>query len=364
LQARGLPATKTKSPSLCQILTILQQSAGGIPAEAKDFAVAIVRISKQLISILAALVAFVLILGFLAPRLPVADSLAHFRFHLTVAMALVAVVLFITRDWRAGGIACAVALVGFGGLAPAFAVWGTEEAVDPTPSITLVQLNLSFRNRTPEAVADFVRAEGMDVVTLQEVTRDTGRVIELLGEDYPHSILCPFAAVGGVAVLSRLPKAHGPTEGCVEGQGLAWLRVMAGGRPVSVASVHLHWPYPFGQAPQIDRLEGRLQGIPRPVLLAGDFNAAPWSHAVGRVAAASDTEVAGGLRFTFQLRPGRWAPSIGMPIDHILLPAELSPVEVRLGPGLGSDHRSVVARLALPPGPEAGPLARTPAEAE
>ena len=331
-------------------------------------ALAIVRNIRRANSILAALIAFVLISGFLAPRLPLADSLAHFRFHLTVAMGLAAVSLFIWRDWRAAGFACAVAVAGFIGLAPAFPVWGTVKAGGPAPSITLVQLNLSFRNRRPEAVADFIRAAGADVVTLQEVTRNTGRVIELLGEDYPNRVRCPFARVGAVAVLSRLPGAPGPTQGCVEGSGLAWLRVMAGGRPLSVASVHLHWPYPFGQAPQIDRLEGRLESVPRPILLAGDFNAAPWSHAVGRVAAATGTEVAGGLRFTFDLRPGSWIPAIAMPIDHVLLPAGISSAEVRVGPGPGSDHRSVIARLALAPGPQTGhapgPLAQGSTDAE
>lgn len=319
------------------------------------------RVSKRLVSILAALVAAALVLGFLAPWLPAADSLAHFRFHMTVALALAAVLLLIARDWRAGGLACAVTLAGFIGLAPAFPVWGTAKAGGPAPSITLVQFNLSFRNRTPEAVADFIRREGADVVTLQEVTGTTRKAIELLRDDYPYSVECPFARVGGVAVLSRLPKAPDASAGCVKGDGLAWLRVMAGGHSVSVASLHLHWPYPFGQAPQIDRLERHLQNIPRPVLLAGDFNAAPWSHAVSRIAAATDTRVAGGLRFTFQLRPSRWAPSIGMPIDHVLLPAGMLPNDINLGPRAGSDHASVVARLASPD-PEAGRPSKGPAD--
>ena len=325
---------------------------------------AIVRISRLLISILAALIAFALVVGFLAPRLPLADSFAHFRFHLTVAMALVAAILLVARDWRSSGIAAAVTLAGFVGLAPAVTLWGGAANGGQESSITLVQLNLSFRNRTPEAVADFVREQGADVVTLQEVTRNTARVMELLGDDYPNRVRCPFARVGGVAVLSRLPRAPGPSQGCVEGRGLAWLRVMAAGRPVSVASMHLSWPYPFGQAAQIDGLEGRLRGIPRPVLVAGDFNAAPWSHAVDRVAMATDTAIAGGLRFTFDLRPGRWAPAIGMPIDHVLLPAGISPVEVRVGRGPGSDHRSVIARLALAPGHETGALAQAPADGQ
>ncbi len=324
---------------------------------------------KRAISILAALAAFGLVFSFLAPRLPLADSVAHFRFHLSAALTLAAVLLTVSRDWRQAGLAWAVSLAGFVSLAPALPAWGTAVAGGGVPSLTVVQLNLSFRNRTPGAAADFIRAEGADIVTLQEVTDRTERVIELLGEDYPYSIRCPFSSrVGGVAVLSRLPKAPGPSEGCVEGRGLAWLRVIAGGRPVSVASMHLHWPYPFSQASQIDRLEGRLRDIPRPVLVAGDFNAAPWSHAVSRVADATDTTVAGGLRFTFFIGAGRWAPFIAMPIDHVLLPGGYSPAAIQVGPGPGSDHRSVVARLALPPAPitgqAPGPLASGPAAAE
>ena len=126
------------------------------------------------------------------------------------------------------------------------------------------------------------------------------------------------------------------------------MRVVAGGQQVTVASLHLYWPYPFEQEHQIDRLEDILKELPRPVLLAGDFNAAPWSHAVDRIAKASDTSIAGGGRFSFEIRFNWWAPPIAMPIDHILLPEGLTPLEVRTGPGPGSDHRSLVARLALP----------------
>ena len=72
---------------------------------------AIVRVLKQLSSLLAALVAVALMLGFLAPLLPVADSFAHFRFHLTIALALAAVILLVMRDLRGGAVACAVSRV-------------------------------------------------------------------------------------------------------------------------------------------------------------------------------------------------------------------------------------------------------------
>ena len=307
---------------------------------------------RAAVLVAAAFTGFFILFSFLAPWLPVADSVAHFRFHLTAVMLLAAVLLAVARDWRHAGLALAVSAAGMAGMAPVFPVWGQAAAAGAAPTITAVQLNLSFRNATPEAVAAFVRRERADIVTLQEVTARTGRVMELLEEDYPDRVLCPFARVGGVAVLSRLPKAPGVAQGCVEGQGLAWMRVMADGRAVSVASLHLNWPYPFRQGRQIGELETHLRDIPRPVILAGDFNAAPWSHAVGRIAAATDTAVARGLRFSFDIGFRGWWPTVPVPIDHILLPEGLAPLDVTLGPGPGSDHRSVIARLALPPAPE------------
>lgn len=305
------------------------------------------------ISIAAVFTGFLVLFSFLAPWYPMADSVAHFRFHLTAVMLLTAVLLAVARDWRPVGLALAVAIAGIAGMAPAIPFWGTVAADGEAPTITMVQLNLSFRNTTPEAVAAFIRREHADIVTLQEVTGKTGRVMELLKGNYPFHVRCPFARVGGVAVLSRLPKAPGVAQGCVEGQGMAWMRVMAGGQPVSVASLHLNWPYPFRQGRQIGQLENHLRNIPRPVILAGDFNAAPWSHAVDRIAQATDTAVAGGLRFSFDIGYRGWWPTIPMPIDHILLPEGLAPLDVTLGPGPGSDHRSVIARVVLPKSPAA-----------
>jgi endonuclease/exonuclease/phosphatase (EEP) superfamily protein YafD len=305
------------------------------------------KIFRTVVAIAAAFTGFFILFSVLAPWYPMADSVAHFRFHLTAVMLLTTILLMVVREWRPAGLAVAVSVAGVAGMAPAFPDRGGTEGSD-VQAITIVQLNLSFRNTTPDAVADFIRSEQADIVTLQEVTAKTGRVIDILAEDYPFRVLCSAGRVGGQAILSRLPRAPGQSDGCIKGEGMAWMRVMAGGQQVSVASLHLHWPYPFGQERQIGRLEGHLKDLPRPVLLAGDFNAAPWSHAVDRIAQATDTAVAGGLRFSFDIRFNSWAPPIAMPIDHILLPEDLTPLNVRVGPGPGSDHLSVIAKISLP----------------
>jgi endonuclease/exonuclease/phosphatase (EEP) superfamily protein YafD len=296
--------------------------------------------------------AFLIVFSMLAPWMAAADSVGHFRFHLTVALLVAVALQVATRQWRPALAGVAVSAVGIAGMAPAIPAWGTRQAgaeiSDTALPLTLVQLNLSFRNAAPEAVADFVRREKADVVTLQEVTAGTGRVILMLAREYPYHVLCPFAPVGGVAVLSRLPMAPGASRGCADGQGMAWIRVIAAGQPVSIASMHLHWPWPFRQNDQVARLRDGLREIPRPVIVAGDFNAAPWSESVARVARDTDTTVARGLRFSFDIRIADWTPPISMPIDQILLPSGVVPLQIRLGPRSGSDHRSVIAELSLP----------------
>lgn len=312
-----------------------------------------INVVRPILASAAALAGGLILFGLLSDWLAPADSVAHFRFHLTALMISLTLALAVMRDWRRAGLAALLSLIGAASMAPVLGPWPAPVLAEDRQAVNLVQLNLSFRNRTPEAVAAFIRAADADIVTLQEVTARTGRVIDLLAGDYPALIRCPFEGVGGVAVLSRLPRAAGGDQGCVEGKGLAWLRLDIGGREVSVASVHLHWPWPFGQNRQIDDLQGEFAAIPRPVMLAGDFNAAPWSHSVERVGLAIGSSVAPGLRFSYDIGyVGSWMPMLPVPIDHILLPGDIAPLDVRLGPGPGSDHRSIVARLSLPTVPE------------
>ena len=307
------------------------------------------KFARRAVFAAAAISAGGVLLGFLAPWIDAADSLGHFRFHVTLALVGLSVLLAWQRLWRWAGLGVVISAVGVAGMAPSLPIWWAVEAPPAATGINMVQFNLSYRNSSPTAVADFIRAADADVVTLQEVTDKTARVMELLAKDYPTGIRCRYARVGSVAVLSRLPSASGEAQGCVDGQGMTWVRVIAGGQELTVASLHLHWPWPFQQHRQIGELEKYLRKLPRPVLLAGDFNAAPWSHAVGRVAMASGATVAPGLRFSFGIEFNDWAPSLPIPIDHILLPGDFTPLDVHLGPKLGSDHRPVVARLALPP---------------
>ncbi|WP_282609786.1 endonuclease/exonuclease/phosphatase family protein [Pelagibius sp. Alg239-R121] len=299
----------------------------------------------------AGLAAAALAFGFFAPWLPVADSFAHFRFHLILALAIAAVALVLLRAPVRAMLAAALIMPGISGLAPALPA--ATSVLDPKADtdFTLVQLNLNFRNRTAKEAVRLIRESDADVVTLQEVSFFVWQTVSDLNQDYPYSVVCQFRRVGAVAVFSRLPfpTGLGPVRGCIIGEGLSWIRVEVGDRTVTVASIHLHWPFPFGQAAQVERLEGHLQALPRPVVIGGDFNAAPWSHSVNRIGEAADASVVEGLRLTIYRPSLRWAPGLGLPIDHILVGPELAAVSAVRGPAVGSDHLPVIARLGFVP---------------
>ncbi|MDH5765616.1 MAG: endonuclease/exonuclease/phosphatase family protein [Gammaproteobacteria bacterium] len=306
------------------------------------------RYFSRSILVATSLVVILLMFSFLSPVFPLADSISHFRFQLVILL-IVLVVLTALLGKRclvvAGlvvAVSCIFSFVSYSMFSPARVESGKYQV------LKLMQLNLLFMNRDLKAVAQLARDRDVDVITLQEVNHHTGRVLSLLQQDYPYQVRCSFQAVGSVAVLSRLPLASTQSRGCLNEDGVAWLRVRVGQQALTISSVHLHWPFPFSQWAQVERLESQLGDLPQPVIMAGDFNAAPWSQAVSRLASASQTEVAPGLYFSFYLNMFGAVLPVGLPIDHVLLPRGFIVDTMALGPKVGSDHYSVFASIAVP----------------
>lgn len=287
-----------------------------------------------------------LLFSLLSPMLPLADSVAHFRMHLLAFLLLATVTLFALSHWLMAGLSVCLVIFGALSLSPALPSLGLSKPRSAGPEVTVVQFNVNRRNRRTVAIAELIRSQGADIVTLQEISPGNRGLLTMLKPDFPYQIECHFKNRHGVAVLSRYPQIAETSRGCRENLGLVWLRVDVGGRPVSVASLHLHWPYPFQQGAQIRRLQQTLRNLPRPLIVGGDFNAAPWSNSVRQIADATGTRVPAGVRFSFRPTLGGWSVSSGLPIDHILLPDVLTGKLV-LGPSTGSDHLPIVARLSF-----------------
>ena len=254
-----------------------------------------------------------LALGFFGDWHPAFDSLAHFRAHLAVSMAVVVLPLLFSRFRLPAATALAFALAAFSTTSNALAIAGmgpVQAGFDPKADdraiYRLLQMNLRFDNDTPEKVLSLIGRTRPDVITLNEVSNAWKGKLDLLASAYPHRIVCPFPnRVFGVAILSRRPFAAGTEPQCYSRGALAIATVDFGGDAVDVAAIHLAWPWPFEQQWQIGTMAEPLGRLGETAIMAGDCNAVPWSAAVRRVA-----ELGG-------LRP---IPSIGPTWLYIKLP--------------------------------------------
>lgn len=222
---------------------------------------------------------------------------------------------------------------------------GPAERLDGDGTLRLYQKNLLYLARDTAAIVADIRASGADVVTLQEVSAENLPVLVGLSDIYPYQLVCQSGTVGGQAVLSQRPILEDPRTGCNLAPGLALaLTTRASGHEVLVASLHLSWPFPWPQSDQWPQTARALQLEYAPIVLGGDFNAMPWAASLRGVARGGGLERIGGYYSTFG-QFGNWAP---LPIDHVLIPWEAAG-RVHSRPEAGSDHRGLLAEIALGP---------------
>ncbi len=294
-----------------------------------------IKYAKTLTILAFAFGALGLIGGYFGDYHPAADSLAVFRLY---ALGALFFAMFGFALWRQSLLTYfSLGLLLFG----VFSLRGQFANPPAVEGFSLMQHNNLFRNDSRHLV-DYAQVNAPDIITLQEITTGSVQQLAAMRADYPYQVICPFSAVGGVAILSKYRFVGEQGEGCIEGLGMVSARVALPDGEITVVSLHLHWPWPYGQSTQMDALIPALEGLKGPVFIGGDFNMVAWSIVMARIEAATDTKAIGGFRFTKTLFSGL----VQLPIDHVLAPPNWPASAIR-GPRLGSDHNSVIAHFAL-----------------
>ncbi|TKT81261.1 endonuclease/exonuclease/phosphatase family protein [Aquamicrobium sp. LC103] len=298
--------------------------------------------------------------GYLGWAHPAFDSFSHFRVHLGVLMALFALPLLLLRFWGeavfalAVGAAAVVGTVG-PGFGPALTTMSAE-ASNESPAngavYRLLHLNLRYNNAQPELALSQIGRIKPDVITLNEVSEHWVPRLEVLKSAYPYGIYCPLdAVIGGVAILSRRPLAPGTEPSCGDRGSFATAMIDFSGRPVEIATVHLGWPWPFDQQWQVPIVAPLAAKLSDTAILAGDFNAAPWSNTVRSIADAGQLRVVRGIGPTYLdgAFPDGLRRSIGLPIDNVLVKGGVLTGNIATMEDAGSDHLPVLYEFSVLP---------------
>ncbi|MCQ0987184.1 endonuclease/exonuclease/phosphatase family protein [Jiella marina] len=314
-------------------------------------------LARTLVLGLTLLTALAVVCGYFSETVPFFDTLAHFRAHGVAALLVLALALILFKRVAVAVPAAAIAAYAALSVVP-FLVPRTSVADRPSAfeagapgTLSLLQMNLRF-DADPEPALALIDRLDPDILTLQEVDVPWVKALSALEADYPHRALCGAeeAGVSGVAIFSRLPFAEAPAL-CRPYEGFVARRIMAGPRrPVTIVSEHLEWPWPFGQHRQFVRLRADLARLPAPIVVAGDFNATPWSATVERYADATKTRPVTGIGATWLdrrlFRPAlAW---VGLPIDNVLVSKGIDVARAERQPSTASDHRPILVRFGVP----------------
>lgn len=203
--------------------------------------------------------------------------------------------------------------------------------------VSIYSKNLRAGPSGLEALSKDILELNPDVVALQEFGEANAEILDLLKARYPYQHICQFTSWSGIAILTRHPVKDPPK--CSRNRAAAAVKIVIGeNQPVWFVSLHIAWPWPMPNGWSEDaalELIGELDGQ---IVLAGDFNAFPWSSRVSQIARLSKSRVVLGA---FGTRPLFGVP---LPID-LALSRHGGVIEKR--PLFGSDHNGVFARINL-----------------
>ena len=258
------------------------------------------------------------------------------------------------RRWVITALAAVAAAVLIGAVVPRGlsndAPSGSRDGI----TLTVMSLNLDDGHADPAAIMRLVREHDVDLLSLQETKFEAVERLDVAGarKVLPGRLEAPQARAGGSALLaSGELRLHGVRGRSSADQPAATIVSRDHARFV-IEVVH---PPPPTNATRVDEWRSTLralQGAGGPDnlrILAGDFNATLDHQELRRVldrgyADAADAAGAG-LHPTF---PSQQAHGFGIAIDHVLVDRRIAVRSFTTHVIPRTDHRAIVARLALP----------------
>jgi endonuclease/exonuclease/phosphatase (EEP) superfamily protein YafD len=205
------------------------------------------------------------------------------------------------------------------------------------------------------AVGEILKRDA-DAVLLQEIDGEVFFALPRLRARYPHSSRCLGS---GVQIFLKTPIL---AQGCGLGSksradlDLAWVQTTApDGNVVTLATTHFSQPLPprYHEA-DCEALVARLAALPgEALILAGDFNATPWSFCLKRLDRMLKPLTRRSIAWaSYPARLNRWHwrwPIPFLPIDQIYAGPDWSLVRLTRVWVPGSDHFATEASFRRAP---------------
>lgn len=280
------------------------------------------------------------------------DLCAHFRVYYLIVGLIWA--LAIWKRIRSRAMCCLTVSVlwNAGLILPYYIPVGPSTVPESATSISLISLNVYTSNTDKDAVLAYLRERQPDLIVVMEVDDRWERALSQLKDLYPHHLIQSRADNFGIGLLSRWPLINARFVKLAETDlPNVVAQVEKEGRQFQIVGTHPLPPigseYTRERNAQLNEVAGLVQKAQLPCIVAGDFNATPWSSAFREFSKRSglrDSALGRGIQGSWNAK----SPLIRIPIDHVFVPMNAVVTKRILGPNVGSDHYPVEVTVFLP----------------
>jgi endonuclease/exonuclease/phosphatase (EEP) superfamily protein YafD len=299
------------------------------------------------------------ILGMAGAFWPLADLVNNFA-PLWVGLAILGALLVLLMRgpsrWRALCVFATALAWNIWLIAPEF--MRRSPAATATAPVRIIALNAFGFRATLQPTLDYLRRTPADFVVLSEVDQTDDKALEALRGVYPYFTRCQSAPDCQTLILSRWPPlTEGETPllaprdlGMDNSPRWAAATYEIAGAPVRLIGVHLaSFRYANRRQEELAALARTARAAPAGLIIAGDFNATPWSFTLRRFHEQSglspQTPPIASWPSPIPNTYGLPAPFPYLAIDHIYAGSGWRLTAFERGPSTSSDHFPVEARM-------------------
>ena len=237
---------------------------------------------------------------------------------------------------------------------PLLIYWPGPAASGASPAqgpVRVLYANVNVANPHHDTIVSVLMKDKPDVLVISEISAPLYDVLKPHLEEYPYREVVPRNDCFGLGVFSRLPVVSMDIRFLGEAR-LPSIRCVIGPESQGVVLWATHPVPPMGQREwtwrneQVKTLVGEIMSDPRPAIVVGDLNMAPWCSWFGMFKAAGLKDSAEGMGLV-PTWPFYFPDFMRIPLDHILVSTDIPVLQRDVLSLPGSDHRPVSVLLGL-----------------
>ncbi len=283
------------------------------------------------------------------------DACSHFRVQYFFGFLVIGVLFGCQKEKSRAGLAAVGAGINLLVVLPHLLESNPQSWSGGQSKLRILWWNVHSDNKNAQSLFDLIDEESPDVIALAEVNSEWKRSLASLQKSYPYRLVEDREDNFGIALYARMPLAGAQTLR-YEPNGVPTLQteIMLEGRSLCLIATHPVPPvgsrYTQSRNRQLAWLSRLVKRMNRPTVVVGDLNTTPWNHAFKSLVNTARLNRPAGV---FPTWPATF-PLLAIPLDHCLVTSEICVARKRIGPNLGSDHKSLIVDLVWQGG-EAAP---------